>query len=301
MKAERGMSMTRSDARNIAKGLAFVSPWIIGFCCFMLLPIGLSLYYSFCEYSLLQPPAFIGLDNYTTLLQDEVFWKALGNTFYYASMALPAGMLVSLGLALMLNAKIGGQSVYRTIIFLPSLVPVVASAMLWLWLFNARLGLINGVLAKFGIQGPPWLTDANWAMPSLALMSLWGVGHTVVIYLAGLQDVPRDLYEAAEIDGAGPGRRLWHVTLPMISPVIFFNLVMAIIGTLQVFAVPYIMTQGGPVRSTYFYTMYLYDNAFVFLKMGYASALAWIQLLIIMALTAFAFWTSKRWVHYQGK
>jgi multiple sugar transport system permease protein len=293
--------MSKSELRNIAKGLAFISPWLIGFCCFMLLPIGLSLYYSFCEYSLLKPPAFIGLDNYNTIIQDAVFWKALRNTFYYASMALPAGMLVSLGLALMLNAKIGGQSIYRTIIFLPSLVPVVASAMLWLWLFNARLGLINGVLAKVGIQGPPWLTDANWAMPSLALMSLWGVGHTVVIYLAGLQDVPRDLYEAAEIDGAGPARRLWHVTLPMISPVIFFNLVMAIIGTLQVFAVPYIMTQGGPVRSTYFYTMYLYDNAFVFLKMGYASALAWIQLLIIMALTGFAFWTSKRWVHYQGR
>jgi multiple sugar transport system permease protein len=293
--------MTPPEARNLAKGLAFISPWIIGFTCFMLIPIALSLYYSFCDYSLLQPPVFIGAENYADILQDKVFWKALGNTFYYAAMALPAGMLVSLGLALLLNTNIQGQSIYRTIIFLPSLVPIVASAMLWLWLFNARLGLINGLLARIGIQGPPWLTDASWAMPSLALMSLWGVGHTVVIYLAGLQDVPRDLYEAAEIDGAGQVNRLWNVTIPMISPVIFFNLVMAIIGTLQVFAIPYIMTQGGPVRSTYFYTMYLYDNAFVYLKMGYASALAWIQLLIIMTLTGLAFWTSKRWVHYQGR
>jgi multiple sugar transport system permease protein len=230
-----------------------------------------------------------------------VFWKALVNTFYYAMMALPAGMLVSLGLALLLNADIRGQAIYRTIIFLPSLVPTVASAMLWLWLFNAKLGLINNLLGKVGIDGPGWLTSPEWAMPALALMSLWGVGHTVVIYLAGLQDVPRELYEAAEIDGASAWRRLWHVTLPMISPVIFFNLVMAIIGTLQVFTIPYIMTGGGPTRATYFFTMYLYDNAFNYLKMGYASAMAWVQLLIILCLTGLAFWSSRKWVHYQGK
>jgi multiple sugar transport system permease protein len=295
------MPIARVELRNTAKGLAFISPWLVGFCLFTLVPIVLSLYYSFCDYSLLQAPVWRGLENYRLLFRDEVFFKSLWNTFYYALMALPAGMLVSIGLALMLNVKIPGQAVYRTIIFLPSLVPTVAAAMLWLWLFNSRVGLINLVLAQLGIQGPGWLRDTSWAMPALVIMSLWGVGHTVVIYLAGLQDVPRELYEAAEIDGAGIWRRLWNVTIPMLSPVIFFNLIMAIIGTLQVFTIPYIMTAGGPARSTYFYTMYLYDNAFNFLRMGYASAMAWIQLLIILVLTAFAFWTGKRWVHYQGR
>jgi multiple sugar transport system permease protein len=171
--------------------------------------------------------------------------------------------------------------------------------MLWLWLFNAKLGLINLFLTKIGISNPPaWLDDVSWAMPALVIMSVWGVGNTVIIYLAGLQAVPRELYEAAEIDGASPLRKIWHVTLPGISPVIFFNLIMGIIGTLQVFGTPYIMTGGGPARSTYFYTMYLYDNAFVNLKMGYASALAWVQLLIVLALTGIAAWSSKKWVHY---
>jgi multiple sugar transport system permease protein len=288
--------------RDLATGLAFLSPWLAGFVGLLLVPIGLSFYYSLCDYSLLQPPLYVGLDNYRDLLADEVFWKSLGNTAYYAAMALPGGLLVSLGLALALNVRTAGQSVYRTIVFLPSLVPVVASAMVWLWLFNAKLGLINSVLAMAGVEGPGWLTDPRWAMPALAIMSLWGVGHTVVIYLAGLQDVPVELYEAAAMDGAGPWRRLWHVTLPLLSPVIFFNLVMAIIQALQVFTIPYIMTPGGnPARATYFYTMYLYDNAFTYPKMGYASAMAWIQLAIILALTALAFWSARKWVHYQGQ
>jgi len=291
-----------SELRALAKGLGFLSPWIIGFVLFTAVPIGLSLYYSFCEYSLLQPPVFIGLDNYTEMLADPVFWKVLWNTSVYAIVALPLGMVVALGVAILLNVKTRGQTIYRTIVFLPSLVPAVASAMLWLWLFNAKLGLINLGLRALGVAEPPaWLADVSWAMPALILMSLWGVGNTVVIYLAGLQDVPRDLYEAAELDGAGAWKQVWHVTLPGISPVIFFNLIMGIIGTLQVFGTPYIMTGGGPARSTYFFTMYLYDNAFSYLRMGYASALAWVQLVIVLLLTALAAWTSKRWVHYQGK
>ncbi len=313
--------MTRKESQQLGKGLAFLSPWLIGFLVFTLLPVALSLYYSFCDYSLLQSPAYIGTENYRQLAADPIFLKSLKNTLIYALMALPAGLMVSLGLAMLLNQKVPGQAAYRTIIFLPSLVPTVASAMLWLWLFNAKLGLINNLLDQapfswmisalnfvLGILHLPqiatpigWLTDPLYAMPALALMSLWGVGHTVVIYLAGLQDVPGELLESAEIDGAGAWTRMRHVTLPMLSPVIFFNLIMGIIGTLQVFAVPYIMTQGNPARATYFFTMYLYDNAFRYLKMGYASAMAWIQLLIILALTAFAFWSSKRWVHYQGK
>jgi multiple sugar transport system permease protein len=295
--------MTKSDRRQLAKGLAFLSPWLVGFLTFTLTPIVLALYYSFSDYQLISgPPVPRGAINYRHLLADTYFWLALKNTGYYALLAIPSGLLVSLGLALMLNAKIRGQAVYRTIIFLPSLVPSVAAAMIWLWCLNPQSGLVNLFLRQLGIHSPPpWLTDQHWAMPSLALMSLWGVGHTVVIYLAGLQDVPTELYEAAEIDGAGPWRRLWNVTLPMLSPVIFFNLIMSLIGTLQVFDRPLIMTQGGPNLSTYVFTYYLYDNAFKYLKMGYASAMAWIQLLIILALTALAFWTSKRWVHYQGK
>ncbi|MGN6725028.1 MAG: carbohydrate ABC transporter permease [Tepidisphaeraceae bacterium] len=305
--------MTRSERQSFFTGMAFLSPWLIGFCVFTAIPIGLSFYYSLCDYSVLEKPLYIGLSNYRELFSDQVFWTSLYNTFYYALLALPAGLAVSLGLAMLLNVKIPGQGVYRTIIFLPSLVPLVASAMLWLWLFNGKLGLINALLAKLGIQGPEWLADKftspygavpfsfYWAMPSLAFMSLWGVGNTVTIFIAGLQDVPAELYEAADIDGASGWRRIWHVTLPCLSPVIFFNLIMAMIGSLQVFAIPYIMTSGGPARATYFLTMYLYDNAFHFMRMGYASALGWVQLLLVLVLTGIAFWSSKKWVHHQGK
>ena len=296
------MSTFRHESHALVRGLAFISPWLIGFLAFTLVPVALSLYYSFTDYTLLQPPLYTGLDNYRTLAGDPVFWQVLRNTLVYAVMALPLGMLAALGAAMLLNNKVRGVTIYRTIVFLPSLVPAVASAMLWLWLFNAKLGLINTALRGLGVDNPPgWLTDADWAMSALVLMSFWGVGNTVVIYLAGLQDVPRELYEAADIDGASPLRKTWHVTLPSISPVIFFNLIMGLIGTLQVFATPFILTQGGPARATYFYTMYLYDNAFKYLNMGYASAMAWVQLLLVLALTALAAWSSKRWVHYQGR
>jgi len=292
--------MTRERRRNLFKGLAFISPWIVGFLVFTAIPIGLSFYYSFCDYSLTRPsrgPLWIGSDNYNQMIHDPIFWKSLGNTMYYASMALPAGMLVSLGLALMLNTNIRGQSIYRTIIFLPSLVPTIASAMIWLWMFNPVEGLFNFLLNKAQLPTPDWLGE-RLAMASLAMMSVWSLGNTVVIYLAGLQDVPRELLEAAEIDGAGPWRRLISVTLPVLTPVIFFNLIMAIIGTFSILTVPYIMTQGGPDKATYFYTMFNYDEAFRFLHMGYAAALAWVQLAITLTLTGIAFWSAKKWVHY---
>ena len=287
---------------NFLKGMAFLSPWLMGVLVFTTIPIGLSLYYSFCNYPLVQPPVFVGLHNYNYMMHDHVFWISLQNTLLYALMSLPMGMVIALTLALLLNANIRGLSIYRTIIFLPSLIPLVASAMLWLWMYNSKLGLINVTLRSLGIDHPPpWLTSTHWAMPALVLMSFWSLGNTVVIYLAGLQDVPRELYEAADLDGANLPRKIWHVTLPSISPVIFFNLIMGIIGSLQTFTQPFIMTQGGPIRATYLYTMYLYDNAFTFLRMGYASALAWVQLVLVLALTALAFWTSRYWVHYQGK
>jgi multiple sugar transport system permease protein len=299
-----------ASAKNTLKGLAFVSPWLAGFFFFLLLPIALSLYYSFHDYALIQrtPPGYVGLDNFRQMAGDPLFWRALGNTFKYAALAVPAGLGVSLVFALLLNAVpvgAGGsrraQAAFRTILFLPSLIPAVAAAVLWAWLFNSRVGLINAVLSPvlglFGARPPNWLADH--ALPSLALMSLWSVGYTVVILLAGLQNIPRELYEAAEIDGASALRRLWHVTLPTLSPVIFFNLIMSLIATFQVFTVPTLMIKAGLRADTQFFSMYLFDQAFTYNHMGYASAMAWVQLVIILGLTGVAFWTSKRWVHYR--
>ena len=296
------MAKESARSRDVLNGLAFLSPWLVGFGAFTAVPVGLSLYYSFCDYSLLQPPVVTGLDNYRSLVADPVFWHTVRNTALYAALVLPLGTAAAIGVAVLLNVRVAAQSVYRTLIFLPSLVPAIASAMLWLWLFNDKLGLINVALRGLGVrQPPPWLDTVRWALPALVVMSLWGIGNSVVIYLAGLQDVPRELYEAADIDGASDLGKLWHVTLPGISPVIFFNLIMGLIGTLQVFAVPYIVTGGGPDQSTYFLTQYLYDNAFHYLKMGYASAIAWVQLLIVLGLTGLVAWTGKRWVHHAGK
>jgi multiple sugar transport system permease protein len=291
----------KREAQQFAKGMAFLSPWVVGFLVFTLAPIALSFYFSLTKFDLLQPPKFVGLHNYLDLMNDKLFWKATGNTFYYTLMALPAGLLVSLGLALLLNVEMPGRPIWRTIIFMPSLVPIVSSALIWMWLLNPRSGLLNGILEAIGLPRSPWLSDPNWAMPTLAMMSVWGVGNAVVIYLAGLQDVPQELYEAAELDGASLLGRVWHVTIPMLSPVIFFNLIVAIIGALQVFEIPYIMTNGGPTHMTYFLSMYLYDNAFIYLQMGYASAMAWIMLMFVLVMTGIAFFFSGRLVHYQGK
>ena len=293
--------MTLREKRNLRLGLLFCSPWLIGLLVFQLYPIVASMYVSLCDYSVLEKATFIGLGNYADLMRDEVFWKALRNTLYYAVMALPLGLLVSFATAVLLNTGVRGMTVYRTIYFLPSLVPAVASAILWLWLLNGEYGIINFGLDKIGIKGPGWLSDPLWTKPALVLMSLWGVGHAVVIYLAGLQDVPQQLYEAAELDGAGWWGKLRHVTIPMMSPVILFNFIMGIIGTLQMFALPYIMLPGGqPARSAYFYAVYLYDCALPYLQMGYASAMAWILFLITLALTFLALRLSNRHVHYEG-
>lgn len=292
------MTLRRKEAWM---GVLFASPWIVGFCGFMLYPVLASMYFSFCDYSVLRKPIWIGADNYSELLSDKLFWVALKNTFLYAVMALPLSALAALGLALLLNTKIRGLTVYRTIFFLPSLVPLVSLAVLWLWMFNGQTGLVNVALGSIGISGPNWLGDPTWSKPALVLMAMWGVGHAMVIYLAGLQSVPVSLFEAAQLDGAGAWKKTRHITLPMISPVIMFNVIMGMIGTLQVFTVPYVMfPSGAPARSTYFYTMYLYDNAFRFLRMGYASAMGWLMFLIIFALTLISLKLMERRVHYAG-
>jgi multiple sugar transport system substrate-binding protein len=273
---------------SLVKGLLFVSPWLLGLSVFVLYPITSSLVLSFCDYSVLTEARFVGFLNYKDLLGDELFWTALKNTAYYASFALPLGLFTAFFWALMLSSNVRGVGLYRTFVFLPSLTPLVASAMVWLWILNARFGVLNHVLSfvTFGlVTNVPWLKDARYAMPSLIFMSLWSVGHTVVIMLAAMQEVPTALYEAADIDGATLLQKVRHITFPTIAPVLFFNTILGIIGVVQVFATPYVMTSGGPTRSTYFYAMYLYENAFVFLRMGYACAMAWILFLVILGLT----------------
>lgn len=280
-------------------GLLFASPWAVGFLVFLAYPLVASIYFSFCDYSVLKPPVWIGLDNYAELVHDDLFWTALKNTLLYAILAVPTGLATSLILAMLLNAKVKGMPIYRTIFFVPSLVPQVSLAVLWLWLLNGEHGVLNAVLAKVGIHGPNWLSDPAWSKPAMILMSVWGVGNAVLIYLAGLQDVPQQLVEAADLDGASGWQKTRHVTIPMISPVILFNGIMGLIGTLQVFAEPYVMFPGGtPARSTYFYTMYLFDNAFRYQKMGYASAMGWILFVLVLALTMVSLRLSEKHVHY---
>jgi multiple sugar transport system permease protein len=282
-------------------GYLFAAPWFIGMAVFLLYPLVASIYYSFCDYSVLKAPVWIGMANYNDLFHDEIFWKTVSNTGIYAVIALPVGMVVALGLAMLLNTRVRGMTVYRTLFFLPSLVPMISLAVVWLWILNSQYGILNQGLAVLHINGPNWLGDPIWTKPALVVTGLWGVGNAMLIYLASLQDVPTSLVEAAELDGASWWQKTKAVTLPMISPVILFNLIMGIIGSLQVFAVPYVMLPGGgPERSAYFYTAYLFDNAFRYNKMGYASAMGWIMFLAILILTFLSLNLSKRHVHYQG-
>lgn len=287
--------------RNRMIGLAFISPWIVGFLAFNLYPTIASLYYSFTEYNVLNPPQWTGLGNYAEMFTDDpLFWRSLSNTMYYIVFALPLGMVVSVTLAMLLNTKIRGLAVYRTIFYLPTIVPAVASTILWMWLLDANMGIINTGLGLLGITGPGWLSDPAWFKPALILMSVWGVGGSVVIYLAGLQDVPAELYESAELDGASWWRKTWNITLPMISPVIFFNLVMGLINALQFFTEIYIMTLNKATDSTVFYSVYMFKNAFKYYHMGYASAQAWVLFAVILGVTLLVFKTSGRWVYYAG-
>jgi multiple sugar transport system permease protein len=290
-----------NSKREGIAGYLFASPWFIGMAVFLLYPLAASIYYSFCDYSVLKPPVWVGAANYVELSKDEVFWKAVTNTAIYAAMVLPVSMLVALGLAMLLNSKVKGMAFYRTIFFLPSLVPMISLAVLWLWILNSEYGVLNQFLGMAHLPQPNWLGNPSWAKPALVVTSVWGVGNAMLIYLASLQDVPASLLEASDLDGANGWQKTKNVTLPMISPVILFNLVMGIIGTLQVFAVPYVMLpNGGPERSGYFYTAYLFDNAFRFNKMGYACAMGWIMFIVILVLTFTALKLSEKHVHYQG-
>ena len=279
----------------------FIAPWMLGFVIFVAGPILASLGLSFAQYDIILPPKFRGLDNYRELFQDPLFYTSLWNTLYFVFFAIPLGIVVAFGLALLLNQKVRGMAVYRTAYYMPSIVPVVASAVLWLWLLQPQWGLVNGALRFLGIEGPTWLASPTWSKPSIILMMLWGSGGSMIIYLAGLQGIPQVLYEAAEIDGANWWARFRHMTIPMMTPTLFFTLVMSIISVFQTFSIVFIMTggTGAPVNTTLVYLLYLYRNAFNFLRMGYASAMAWILFVIILALTLLQFRSASFWVYYE--
>jgi multiple sugar transport system permease protein len=298
--------MGRTKLRALATGLLFISPAIIGFIVFALWPIIQSLYYSFTDYDVLQPPSWIGWDNYRDLLDDRVFGIAMRNTMYMVLIGLPAHIVFDLLMAMLLNAKIRGLPIYRTIFYLPSITPVVASTIVWLWLFNGQYGIISSILQFFGAPPIGFLTDPNYTKPSMIFMGLWFGGNTILTYLAGLRDVPRELIESAELDGAGAWRKTWHITIPMISPVIFYTLIINVIGYFQYFTEAWVMTStrdgaaGGPANSLLFFAMYLYQAAFQQFKMGYASAQAWVLFLIVLIATVILFRTSG-WVYYRSE
>ena len=293
----------RTEAAREAAGFyVYTSPWILGFLLFTLGPMVASVVISLLRWDMMRSPSWIGLGNYSRALAgDPLFWQSLKVTSIYSVVSVPLGLVLGLFVAILMNQRIPAMNLFRTIYYLPAVVSGVAVAMLWQLIFNARWGVLNNLLQRLsGIKGPSWLLDERWVLPAFVLMSIWGIGGGMVIYLAGLQSVPTELYEAAELDGAGPFERFGHVTLPWISPVIFFNLVMGIIGSFQVFTNAYVMTRGGPNNASLFYLLYLYQNAWEYFKMGYASALAWIAFAITMALTLLVIKSSPMWVYYAG-
>jgi multiple sugar transport system permease protein len=280
----------------------FIAPWLLGFLFFYVGPMVASFGFSLTRWDLLTPPEFIGVDNYVRMFtRDPLFWHSLRITIVYTLSYVTLDLILALVLALLLNQRIRGIGVFRTIYYVPSVLAGVAYVVMWMWMFNPRAGLINTLLSYVGIQGPRWLQDPQWALPALVIMSLWSVGRSVIIYLAGLQDIPVALYEAAKIDGANRWQEFWKITLPLLTPAVLFNLVFGIIITFQSFTNVYVATNGGPLNSTLFYVLYLYRKAFEHLSMGYASAMAWILLLIVLALTLLILRTSGRWVFYRGE
>jgi len=292
---------SRMARREALDAYLFVAPLLVGLIVFTVGPVLASLAISFCRYEIFTPPEFIGGRNYAELFHDPLFWQSLKVTAIYSLVAVPLGLTLGLAVALLMNQRIRGIALFRTIYYLPAVVSGVAVALLWVWIFDPSYGLANVVLRWFGLPSCEWLASPRTALFSLILMSLWGVGGGMVIYLAGLQSVPQHLHEAASLDGANLWQRFRHVTLPMLSPVIFYNLIMGIIGSFQVFTQAFVMTNGGPVNSTLFYVLYLFRQAFNYYRMGYASAMAWVLFAVILALTLLVFKSSALWVYYEGE
>ena len=288
--------------RSLLKGLAFISPWLVGFAGFVLYPIAASAYYSLTRYDVLRPPRFIGLENYIELFaKDDIFRTVLGNTVYLVALGVPAGLVVAFLLASLLNREMKARPLFRTIFFLPVLVPAVASAEVWRWVYNTNYGVINSLVRSWGLPVIPFISSIELAKPSLILIHMWAQGTAIVIFLAALQDVPSSLKDAARVDGANALQRFWHVTIPICTPAILFVMLTGMIGMFQYFTLGWLLTEGGPNESTEFFSLYLYRNAFQYFKMGYASALAWILFIIILIFTLLIFRSSARWVYYAGE
>lgn len=279
----------------------YILPWLIGFTAFTLGPLIYSLIITLTDARMAGDWHFVGFVNYAQMLKDRLFWKGLFNTAYYAFVSVPLGLMVAFALASLLNMKLRGMAFFRTLFYLPSVTAGVAVVLLWGWIFNPSFGLLNYALSLFGVQGPNWLGDPRWAMPAIIIMNLWNVGSAMIIFLAGLQDIPQQLYESAEIDGANGWTKTMRITVPLISPVAFFNLILGLIGAFQVFTQAYVLTGGGPLESTYVYLLHLYNEAFRYGRIAYGSALAWVLFFIILLFTLLIMATSKRWVYYGGE
>ncbi|MFC9710924.1 carbohydrate ABC transporter permease [Paenibacillus sp. NPDC056933] len=280
----------------------FIFPWIFGFVVFTLGPLLFSLVISFFDWPIVGKVTFIGLDNYVEMFSnDPLFWKSLFVTLKFAALFVPLNIIVALGLAMLLNQRVRGSAIFRTAFYLPSVISGVALAMIWSWVYSGDYGILNYFLSVLGIQGPDWLNDTNWSLVAMVVASLWGQGSMMLIFLAGLKGIPKDLYESASIDGAGRIRKFLSVTIPMITPTILFNLITSIIAAFQQLTLALLLTGGGPMKSTYFYAMYMYENAFKYFKMGYSAANAWFMFLIVLTLTFLVFKSSEAWVFYEGE
>jgi multiple sugar transport system permease protein len=275
-------------------------PWLLGTILFVCYPIISSLYYSFTEYDIIHPPKWIGFQNYIKMFHDELFWRGVKATFIFTIFSVPLQLTLALMLALLVNQKIPFRGLFRTLLYFPSMISGVALSLVWLWVFNSQTGLFNYVLGLIGVHGPSWLQDEKWALTAMIIMTLWGAGAGMIIFLAGLQSVPRIMYEAGQIDGVSRWQSFQKITLPMISPIILFQLIMGVIESFQVFTQAFVMTKGGPHYATQFYVFYLWQNGFQFYKMGYASAMAWLLLIVVMILTYIIMKVSKKYVHYEG-
>jgi multiple sugar transport system permease protein len=302
------LSKLNNTQREAATGYMFVSIWVIGFIIFTLGPMLASLYFSFTDYDIVSSPVWVGLKNYINLFSDPLFWKSIQVTLYYAVLSLPLGLVVGFLLAVLLNQEVFGLKLWRTLYYVPSILAGVAVTLLWIRILSPNQGAVNAALALIGIKGPGWFNDPHWSVPALVIMSMWGVGGGMIIYLAGLQGIPTDLYDAAKVDGANAYQRFLHITIPMMTPVIFYNLVLGMIGTFQFFTAAYVAglsninaSLGAPVYSTLFYNLYLYQSAFRYFDMGYASAMAWVLFLVILVITLLIFRSSSFWVYYEGQ
>ncbi len=296
-KVKKGRSLLWSEARD---GYLFILPWILGFIIFTAGPMLASLYISFTRWEIVTPSVWVGGAQYVKLFNDDRFWLSLYNTSYYVFIGVPLHLFFALLAALAVNMNLRGIHFFRTAYYVPSLTPVVANSILWVWIFHPEWGLANAFLEWIGLEGLYWLQDPRLAKPALIVMSFWSIGGQMVILLAGLKGIPMELYEAAAIDGANWWSRFWRVTLPLLTPALFFNLIIAIIGAFQVFTQAYIMTEGGPNYSTLFYLLYLFRAAFENFRMGYASAMAWVLFIIVLTFTIVQFVLSDRWVFYEG-